>query len=92
MRRVDKSSSLLSPSSPFSDITPAALERPATMSQDVRDEDVIIFAEIAEFARSLITIPKGHELPFPGLPQLLPYKLSRAWWAAELGEQELAKQ
>lgn len=61
------------------------------MSQNARDEDVIIFAEIAEFARSLIGVPKGQELPFPGLPQLLPYKLSRAWWAAELGEKELAQ-
>jgi hypothetical protein len=83
--------SLLSPMSPFSDITPAALDRPITMSHNGPVEDSIVFAEIAEFARSLIPVPKGQELPFPGLPQLLPYKLYRAWWAAELGEHDLAK-
>lgn len=67
------------------------MERPITMSRSGPVEDSIVFAEIAEFARSLITVPKGQELPFSGLPQLLPYKLYRAWWAAELGEQDLAK-
>lgn len=84
-------SSLLSPLSPFADITPGGLERPIEITQTVRDEDAIIFAEIAEYARSLIPVPKGQELPVSGLPQLLPYKLARAWWAAELGEQDLAK-
>jgi hypothetical protein len=59
--------------------------------QSTRDEDAVIFAEIAEYARSLIPVPKGQELPFPGLPQLLPYKLHQAWWAAELGDHDLAK-
>jgi hypothetical protein len=61
------------------------------MVQDSRDEDAVVFAEIAEYARSLITVPKGQELPVHGLPQLLPYKLHRAWWAAELGEHDLAR-
>jgi len=85
------SSSLLSPTSAFADLTPGALERPITLIQSTRDEDAVIFAEIAEYARSLIPVPKGQELPFPGLPQLLPYKLHRAWWAAELGDHDLAK-
>jgi len=84
-------SSLLSPTSAFADLTPGALERPITLVQSTRDEDAVIFAEIAEYARSLIPVPKGQELPFPGLPQLLPYKLHRAWWAAELGDHDLAK-
>lgn len=83
--------SLLSPKSPFSDMTQAALDRSISLSQNGPAEDSIVFAEVAEFARSLITVPKGQELPFPGLPQLLPYKLYRAWWAAELGENDLAK-
>lgn len=83
--------SLLSPTSPFSEVTQAALDRPVTMSYNGPVEDEIVFAEIAEFARSLINVPKGQELPFHGLPQLLPYKLYRAWWAAELGEHDLAK-
>jgi hypothetical protein len=84
-------SSLLSPTSAFADLTPGALERPINLVQSTRDEDAVIFAEIAEYARSLIPVPKGQELPFPGLPQLLPYKLHRAWWAAELGDHDLAK-
>jgi hypothetical protein len=84
-------SSLLSPTSAFSDLTPGALERSISLVQSTRDEDAVIFAEIAEYARSLIAVPKGQELPFPGLPQLLPYKLHRAWWAAELGDHDLAK-
>jgi len=46
----------------------------------------MIFAEIAEYARCLIPSAKGQEVPFPGLPQLLPDKLYRAWRAAELGD------
>jgi hypothetical protein len=90
-RTVLTISSLLSPSSAFGDLTPGALERPISLVHNARDEDAVIFAEIAEYARSLIPIPKGQELPFPGLPQLLPYKLHRAWWAAELGDHELAR-
>lgn len=84
-------SSLLSPTSAFGDLTPGAFDRPITLVQSTRAEDAVIFAEIAEYARSLIAVPKGQELPFPGLPQLLPYKLHRAWCAAELGDHDLAK-
>ncbi len=61
------------------------------MLQSGRDEDALIFAEIAEYARSMLVVPKGQEVPFPGLPALLSYKLQRAWQAAEQGELELAK-
>lgn len=61
------------------------------MMQDTRNEDAVIFAEIAEYARGMIAVPKGQEVPFPGLPALLPYKLQRAWQAAEQGEVDLAK-
>lgn len=84
-------SHLLSPSSPFSDVTFASYEKNIAFTQNVRDEDAIIFAEIAEYARSLIALPKGQELPLAGLPQLLPYKLQRAWLAAELGDVDQAK-
>jgi hypothetical protein len=76
---------LLSPSSPFGDVSPASYDKPIMLTQDPRDEDAIIFAEIAEYARSLIPVPKGQEVPF-GLPQLVPYKLQRAWRAAEFGD------
>ena len=73
------------------DITPTSFDKPITLVQNPRDEDAIVFAEIAEYARSLIPTPKGQELPFPILPLLLPYKLQRAWLAAELGDVDLAK-
>ncbi|WWC94041.1 hypothetical protein V866_000879 [Kwoniella sp. B9012] len=82
---------LLSPLSPFFDLTPAAFERPITLTHNFRDEEAIIFAEIAEYARSLVPTPKGQEAHFAALPQLLPYKLARAWRLAELGEAELAQ-
>ncbi|WVW83755.1 hypothetical protein I302_105776 [Kwoniella bestiolae CBS 10118] len=82
---------LLSPLSPFFDLTPAAYERPITLTHNVRDEEAIVFAEIAEYARSLVPTPKGQEAHFAALPQLLPYKLARAWRLAELGEAELAQ-
>ncbi|TYJ57016.1 hypothetical protein B9479_002295 [Cryptococcus floricola] len=81
---------LLSPLSPFLDTSPAALDR-GLMFANERDEDTIIFAEIAEYARSLVSLPRGQEQICTGLPQLLPYKLARAWRLAELGETELAK-
>ena len=90
-RDATDSSHLLSPSSAFADTTPASFERTVALTQNPRDEDAIIFAEIAEYARSLVSLPKGQELPFSGLPQLLPYKLQRAWLAAELGDVEQAK-
>ena len=84
-------SHLLSPSSPFADVTAAAFDRSVALTQNVRDVDAVVFAEIAEYARSLVTLPKGQELPFAGLPQLLPYKLQQAWLAAELGDVDRAK-
>jgi hypothetical protein len=84
-------SHILAPSSPFADISPGAFDRTISLCKDLRDEDAIIFAEIAEYARSLVALPKGQDLAFPGLPQLLPYKLQRAWLAAELGDVEQAK-
>ncbi|OCF60462.1 hypothetical protein L486_00095 [Kwoniella mangroviensis CBS 10435] len=82
---------LLSPLSPFFDLTPVAYERSITLTHNVRDEEAIVFAEIAEYARSLVPTPKGQEAHFAALPQLLPYKLARAWRLAELGEAELAQ-
>jgi hypothetical protein len=82
---------LLSPNSPFSDMSPAANERPVKLVENARDEDGAIFAEIAEYARSLVPTPKGAEVPHASLPQLMPVKLARAWRAAELGEVEQAK-
>lgn len=84
-------SHLLSPSTPFADVSVAAFDKVIEFVNDARDEDGIIFSEIAEYARSLLPIPKGLETPLPGLPQLLPYKLQRAWQAAELGDVEQAQ-
>ena len=55
------------------------------------DEDSVIFAEVAEYARSLIPVAKGQETGIVGLPSLLHHKLQRAWIAAELGEVEVAQ-
>lgn len=82
---------LLSPLSPFLDTTPASYERGIMMTHNTRDEESTIFVEIAEYARSLVPVPKGQEQITVGLPQLLPYKLARAWRLAELGEVALAK-
>ncbi|KAK4690011.1 COPII coat assembly protein SEC16, partial [Tremellales sp. Uapishka_1] len=81
---------LLSPSSPFFDPSPAAYDRRVRLIENSRDEDAIIFAEIAEYVRSLIPLPKGSE-SFSTLPQLLAYKLHRAWQAAEIGDEDRAK-
>lgn len=82
---------LLSPLSPFLDTSPASYERGVMMTHNTRDEESTIFVEIAEYARSLVPVTKGHEQVTMGLPQLLPYKLARAWRLAELGEVDLAK-
>ncbi|WVR07153.1 hypothetical protein IAU60_004194 [Kwoniella sp. DSM 27419] len=83
---------LLSPLSPFFDATVAAYERQVMLTHNHRDEEAIIFAEIAEYARSLLpSPPKGQESYTAGLPQLLPYKLARAWRLAEIGQIELAQ-
>jgi hypothetical protein len=54
-----------------------------------KDLDSMILSEVAEFAYSLATPPKGQE-PFPGLPHLQPYRLIRAYQLAELGHVQLA--
>ena len=82
---------LLSPTSPFSDTTPAVFDRLIGLTQDPKDDDALVFAEVAEYARSLIPILKGQEATIPGLPQLLPYKLQRAWRLAELGNVDQAQ-
>ena len=82
---------LLSPSSPFTDGSSAAFDRSIALTRNPRDEDAIIFAEIAEYARSLMSVPKGQEGLFLALPQLLPNKLDRAWRAAELGDVDQAQ-
>ncbi|GMK58029.1 hypothetical protein CspeluHIS016_0500610 [Cutaneotrichosporon spelunceum] len=82
---------LLSPNSPFSDMSLTANEKPVKLVDNARDEDGAIFAEIAEYARSLVPTPKGAEAPHAGLPLLMPIKLAQAWRAAELGETEQAK-
>ncbi|ORY32492.1 Sec23-binding domain of Sec16-domain-containing protein [Naematelia encephala] len=81
---------LLSSSSPFADLSPSSLDKPIPLTQYGTDEDSIVLAEVAEYARGLIPVPKGQEVPIVGLPQLLPYKLHRAWLAAELGDVDLA--
>ncbi|RSH82757.1 uncharacterized protein EHS24_007751 [Apiotrichum porosum] len=82
---------LLSPNSPFSDMSSAATERAIPLAENAADEDGALFAEIAEYARTLVPIPKGNDVPQPSLVQLLPYKIQRAWRAAELGNVEQAK-
>lgn len=91
LRSVAQVCFLLSPNSPFSDMSPAATTRHIKFVEDARDEDGAIFAEIAEYARSLVPVPKGAEAPTVTLPELLPFKLQRAWRAAELGDADQAK-
>jgi hypothetical protein len=55
-----------------------------------KDSDPIIFSEIAEFALSLATPPKGQE-SFHGLPHLQAYRLIRATSLAEIGYVDIAK-
>lgn len=55
-----------------------------------KDSDPLVFSEIAEFAMSLATPPKGQE-PFHGIPHLQAYKLIRAVFLAEIGQVDIAK-
>lgn len=91
LRTAAQACYILSPNSPFSDLSNAAAEKPIKLVDEARDEDGAVFAEIAEYARSLVPTPKGIEVPRASLPQLLPYKIQRAWRAAELGDVEQAK-
>src|ERR1700692_3665835 len=54
------------------------------------DSDSFILSEIAEFAMSLATPPKGQD-PFHGLPHLQAYRLIRAFSLAEVGHIDIAK-
>ncbi|KAF9246504.1 Sec23-binding domain of Sec16-domain-containing protein [Melanogaster broomeanus] len=62
---------------------------PHTNPTFFRDSDPIIFTEIAEFALSLKTLPKGQE-PFHGFPHFQSYKLIRAAYLADIGHVEVA--
>jgi hypothetical protein len=62
---------------------------PHTNPTFFRDPDPIIFTEIAEFALSLKTLPKGQE-PFHGFPHFQPYKLIRAAYLADIGHVQVA--
>ena len=55
-----------------------------------KDSDPLMFSEIAEFAMSLATPPKGQE-PFHSTPHLQVYKLIRGTFLAEIGQVDLAK-
>lgn len=55
-----------------------------------KDPDPVILSEIAEFALSLATAPKGQE-PFRGLPHLQAYRLIRATALMEIGHVDIAK-
>ncbi|TDL27490.1 hypothetical protein BD410DRAFT_818910 [Rickenella mellea] len=55
-----------------------------------KDEDPIIFSEIAEFALTLRGAVKGQE-PFNGFPHLQAYRLVRAEMLAEMGDTVVAK-
>ncbi|KAF8844945.1 hypothetical protein BDN67DRAFT_1007736 [Paxillus ammoniavirescens] len=64
-------------------------QSPHTKPTFFRDADPIIFTEIAEFAFSLKTPPKGQE-PFHGFPHLQAYKLIRAAYLADIGHVQAA--
>ncbi|KEP46782.1 Sec16 Sec16-C: Sec23-binding domain protein [Rhizoctonia solani 123E] len=64
-------------------------ESPSTSRNFEKDDDAIIFTEIAEYAYSLVPTIKGQE-PYPGMPHLQAYKLLRAAKLAEMGHVALA--
>ena len=64
-------------------------ESPSVSRQFERDEDAIVFSEIAEYAHSLIPTVKGQEA-YAGQPHLQAYKLMRATRFAEMGHLSLA--
>lgn len=64
-------------------------ENPSASRQYERDEDAIIFSEIAEYAHSLIPTIKGQDA-YAGQPHLQAYKLMRAARFAEMGRLTMA--
>ncbi|GAB1517947.1 hypothetical protein RhiTH_001003 [Rhizoctonia solani] len=64
-------------------------ESPSTSRNFEKDDDAIIFTEIAEYAYSLVPTVKGQEA-YAGLPHLQAYKLLRAAKLAEMGHVALA--
>jgi hypothetical protein len=81
--------------STFSGVAPSTrmvllgLPNPATISFHVPLQP-IIFAEIAEYALSLVPTAKGQE-PFHGLAHLQAYRFWHATCLAEMGEVNAAK-
>lgn len=64
-------------------------ESPSTSRHFEKDDDAIIFSEIAEYAHSLLPTAKGQDA-YAGLPHLQAYKLIRATRLAEMGHISLA--
>ncbi|CEL51590.1 COPII coat assembly protein sec-16 OS=Neurospora crassa (strain ATCC 24698 / 74-OR23-1A / CBS 708,71 / DSM 1257 / FGSC 987) GN=sec-16 PE=3 SV=1 [Rhizoctonia solani AG-1 IB] len=64
-------------------------ESPATSRNFEKDDDAVIFTEIAEYAYSLAPTVKGQDA-YAGLPHLQAYKLLRAAKLAEMGHVALA--
>ncbi|CAE6525396.1 unnamed protein product [Rhizoctonia solani] len=64
-------------------------ESPGTSRNFEKDDDAIIFTEIAEYAYSLAPTVKGQDA-YAGLPHLQAYKLIRASKLAEMGHVALA--
>ncbi|CAE6420436.1 unnamed protein product [Rhizoctonia solani] len=64
-------------------------ESPSTSRNFEKDDDAVIFTEIAEYAYSLVPTVKGQDV-YAGLPHLQAYKLLRAAKLAEMGHVTLA--
>ncbi|KAG8683021.1 Protein transport protein Sec16A, partial [Ceratobasidium sp. 394] len=64
-------------------------ESPSVSRNFEKDDDAIIFTEIAEYAHSLLPTVKGQEA-YAGIPHLQAYKLIRAARLAEMGYLSLA--
>ncbi|QRV85774.1 COPII coat assembly protein Sec-16 [Ceratobasidium sp. AG-Ba] len=64
-------------------------ESPAVSRNFEKDDDAIIFTEIAEYAHSLVPTAKGQEA-YAGIPHLQAYKLIRAARLAEMGHLTLS--
>ncbi|KAG8717514.1 hypothetical protein FRC09_014145 [Ceratobasidium sp. 395] len=64
-------------------------ESPAISRNFEKDDDAIVFTEIAEYAHSLLPTVKGQEA-YAGIPHLQAYKLIRAARLTEMGHLSLA--